>query len=333
MKAMLANMLTLLLFMCVALSVTLKAEESSERNLSLLRFKRQDCPDGTYQHEGVTCCRCAPGQRLQKHCTLKPNDRICVFCKTEETYNSDPTFLDSCEPCRSCDPKANLEVEDKCTIRKNTVCRCQKDYYCDRAKEDCTACHPCKTCGVNVVKVPCTATNNTICHEAQNNSDSENNYAVAVTATLGSILIAAAVFFCFCFWRKKKARFAPKVKSTDSGTGQEIPLLIGVNLTPHVPDIAKEVGWKIMRNVAIRCGMSNAEIETHQLNSPDVNEWCQSLLSAWVEKEGSQGAEKLVQNLREMKKKTTAEKVESILGARNENGHNNREGKEQVEEA
>ncbi|XP_046885748.1 tumor necrosis factor receptor superfamily member 6 [Hypomesus transpacificus] len=334
MKAMLAKMVTLLVFMCVVMSVTLKAEESSKRNLSLLRFKRQDCPDGTYEHEGVTCCRCAPGQRLQKHCTLKPDDRICDFCTTEVTYNSEPTFLDSCEPCSSCDPKANLEVEDKCTIRKNTVCRCQKGYYCDRAKEDCTACHLCKTCGENVVKVPCTATNNTICHEGQKDSDSENNYgrrmAIAVTSTL-VFIAAAAGLGVFC-WRKKKACFAPKVKPTDSGTGQKIPLLRGVILTPHIPDITTVVGWKNMRDVAMRCGMSPTEIESHQLNSPDSNEWCQGLLNAWVEKEGSQAAEKLVLNLRQIKKKTTAERVEAILGTMDENGHN-REGKEQVEKA
>ncbi|XP_064868867.1 uncharacterized protein LOC115113221 isoform X3 [Oncorhynchus nerka] len=121
------------------------AERSSQDILitSKLRTKRQSCQDGTYQHEGMACCLCAAGQHLESHCSVSPEDGTCVYCDEDRTYNSDPNSLDSCEPCTSCDPKANLEVEDRCTIFKDSVCRCQQGHYCNKGKEHCRACYPC----------------------------------------------------------------------------------------------------------------------------------------------------------------------------------------------
>ncbi|KAM6956817.1 tumor necrosis factor receptor superfamily member 6-like [Aplochiton taeniatus] len=113
----------------------------------IFRIKRQTCQDGTYLHEGITCCRCSAGQHLEKHCSEpgKPENRTCVYCQTGQTYNSDPNHLDSCEPCTSCNSKASLEVKDNCTVFKDTVCQCQQGHFCDKGPANCKACYPCLT--------------------------------------------------------------------------------------------------------------------------------------------------------------------------------------------
>uniref|UniRef100_A0A4W5NP31 Tumor necrosis factor receptor superfamily member 6 n=1 Tax=Hucho hucho TaxID=62062 RepID=A0A4W5NP31_9TELE len=303
----------------VRLTTPFKAERSSQDILitSKLLTKRQSCQDGTYQHEGMACCLCAAGQHLESHCSVRPEDGTCAYCEEDRTYNNDPNSLDSCEPCTSCDPKANLEVEDRCTIFKDSVCRCQQGHYCNKGKEHCRACYPCTTCRDEGIKVACSATNNTICHAFK-----EQGSNLAAVLVLTTVLLVALIVI-ICLWRNKKYWFGkclvilPVVGYAKSPEGG----IRGVNLWPHLPDIAKTLGWKDMKQVAEGSGMTHTAIESHQLDFPnDSQEQCSSLLRAWVEKEGmTTASETLVQTLLRMKKKAKAEDIVAIISNK-ENG-------------
>ncbi|NP_001167120.1 Tumor necrosis factor receptor superfamily member 6 precursor [Salmo salar] len=311
------NKYTFLYSLCilctVRLTTPLKAERSSQDILitSKLRTKRQSCQDGTYQHEGMACCLCAAGQHLERHCSVSPEDGTCVNCEKDRTYNSDPNSLDSCEPCTSCNPKANLEVEDRCTIFKDSVCRCQQGHYCNKGKEHCRACYPCTTCREEGIKVACTATNNTIC-----NAFKEQGSNLAAVLVLTTVLLVALIVI-FCLWKNNKYCFGPNGGLTElpNRSLEEMQPLRGVDLRPHLPDIAKTLGWKDMKQLAEGSGMTHTDIESHQLNFPnDSQEQCSSLLRAWVEKEGmTTASETLVQTLRRMKKKVKAEDIMAII--------------------
>nr|XP_046207850.1 tumor necrosis factor receptor superfamily member 6-like isoform X1 [Oncorhynchus gorbuscha] len=311
------NKYTFLYILCILCTVRLttpfKAERSSQDILitSKLRTKRQSCQDGTYQHEGMACCLCAAGQHLESHCSVSPEDGTCVYCEEDRTYNSDPNSLDSCEPCTSCDPKANLEVEDRCTIFKDSVCRCQQGHYCNKGKEHCRACYPCTICSEAGIKVACSATNNTICHAFK-----EQGSNLAVGFVLTTVLLVVLIVI-ICLWRKNKFCFGPNGGLTElpNRSSEEMQPLRGVNLWPHLPDIAKTLGWRDMKQVAECSGMTHADIESHQLNFPnDSQEQCSSLLRAWVEKEGmTTASETLVQTLLRMKKKVKAEDIVAII--------------------
>ncbi|XP_021436181.2 tumor necrosis factor receptor superfamily member 6 isoform X1 [Oncorhynchus mykiss] len=353
------NKYTFLYILCILCTVRLttpfNAERSSQDILitSKLRTKRQSCQDGTYQHEGMACCLCAAGQHLESHCSVSPEDGTCVYCEENRTYNSDPNSLDSCEPCTSCDSKANLEVEDRCTIFKDSVCRCQQGHYCNKGKEHCRACYPCTICSEEGIKVACSATNNTICHAFKEQSLSKTitfqcikmiwkmffhlqyecykvvfylnirllfsflaGRNLAVVFVLTTVLLVVLIVIIY-LWRSNKYCFGPNGGLTElpNRSSEEMQPLRGVNLWPHLPDIAKTLGWRDMKQVAECSGMTHTAIESHQLNFPnDSQEQCSSLLRAWVEKEGMTTASvTLVQTLLRMKKKVKAEDIMAII--------------------
>lgn len=86
-----------------------------------------------------------------------------------------------------------------------------------------------------------------------------------------------------------------------------------MDLQPLLPDIAQEIGWKDMKEVAMRTGLSNA-IENVQQNHPgDAQEQTLQLLMTWVQKEGREASNKLIQVLRQSGKNLKADKVKKIL--------------------
>ncbi|CAB1312666.1 unnamed protein product, partial [Coregonus sp. 'balchen'] len=202
----------------------------------------------------------------------------------------------------------NLEMEKKCTIFRDSVCRCQQGHYCNKGKEHCRACYPCTTCGDEGIKVACSATNNTICHAVKEQGGS----TLAAVVVLIAVLLVA-LFVPIYLWRKKKYCF-------------------GVDLRPHLPEIANALGWKDMKQVAERSGMKHTAIECHQLDFPnDSQQQCSSLLRAWVEKEGmATASEKLVNTLHRMKKKAKAEDIKAIISSKEHGVTGENSGLEQV---
>ncbi|XP_014010123.1 tumor necrosis factor receptor superfamily member 6 isoform X3 [Salmo salar] len=259
------------------------------------------------------------GYHLDSHCSMNLDYGTCIHCEPGRTYNSYPNFLDSCEPCTSCNPKANLEVEDKCTTSRDTVCRCQQGHYCDKGKVHCRACYPCTICGNEGTKVACTPTNNTICHDDQKQGGGRSHAAV-----LASVMVFAVCLIFCCLRRNNKCCFGKKLgqnggltkmANRSSEVAMEMQPLRGIDLWPHLLDIAKTLGWKDMKQVAERSGMTIATIEFHQLNYPnDTQEQCSSLLRAWVENEGmTTASETLIQTLRRMEKNAKADNIMAII--------------------
>ncbi|XP_026166014.1 tumor necrosis factor receptor superfamily member 6 [Mastacembelus armatus] len=279
----------------------------------LSRGKRQVCVDGAYEHNGKSCCLCAAGMKLEKPCSVQPDDRQCKQCEPQ-TYNSDPNSKSSCEPCTSCDqPNANLEVAEPCTPARDTRCRCKKNHYC--GTEPCKLCQPCKECGAEGIQVACTAINNTFCNDK---IDERNQTGVIISVIVG-IVILGAIIGGFFFWKEKRSR--PK---TNSGAGPqdqqdvEEPLrgTSCKNIQPYLPDIADVLGWKDMKNVAMRTKIPAATIESCALNHPnDSREQTLELLKIWAEKYGSNASNYLVQNLQRAGKRAIAQDVSNILNS------------------
>uniref|UniRef100_A0A8D3DK08 Apoptosis-mediating surface antigen FAS n=1 Tax=Scophthalmus maximus TaxID=52904 RepID=A0A8D3DK08_SCOMX len=247
----------------------------SPRNLQERRTGREVCTDGTYKHEGRTCCLCAAGRRLESHCSAADDYGKCVLCDSG-TYNSHPNALQRCEPCRSCEhPDANLEEEENCTPARNAKCRCQKDHFCISDTENCRICHACRICGTEGVRVDCTATNNTVCNER------------------------SEVVLCF-------VALIPILNSLCCSLIADLHL--------HLPDIAAILGWKDMKDVAMRSGISTTAIDSCKLDHPNNSEeQTLQLLVKWVEKQGMGASKDLIEILQKSDKHFKAEKVKEIL--------------------
>ncbi|XP_024152628.1 tumor necrosis factor receptor superfamily member 6 [Oryzias melastigma] len=271
---------------------------------ALTEAPNDGCADGTYQHEGVTCCLCGPGQKVLKHCTRNPNDGDCGFCEEGKTYREEPTSETTCEPCDSCShPNANLEVVEQCTTSRNSKCGCQKDYYCD-SKESCVVCHSCKTCESTGVKIACNGTSNTVCN------DSKGGSAGTIAGIIIPILIILGVIGGILYWKKKKG----KTNGEDEPDSEELEYLNEVNIEPHLSDIAQVLGWKDMRYIARKSEISNTVIETCKLNHPnDTEESTFELLKTWLEKTGSSGLRSLVQILQKSGKKQKKERILNLV--------------------
>lgn len=91
-----------------------------------------------------------------------------------------------------------------------------------------------------------------------------------------------------------------------------------MDLEPHLPSIAKVIGWKDMKDVARRSKMATA-IEACEMNHPnDVEEQTYNLLKKWVESQGKGASKNLVRILIENDKRGKAEEVnETLAGTRN----------------
>ncbi|KAL6101969.1 fas [Pungitius sinensis] len=261
------------------------------------------CVDGTYEHGGRLCCRlCSAGQHLKEHCTADLQYGVCENCSAN-TYNIQANNLDSCEPCTSCShPNANLEVKEACTPVRDTKCRCKKDHYCSSDDtEKCRICHPCEVCPEGI-KVACTANNNTVCKDKMEEG-TRNGMIIGLVAIVLCV-IGLASFFLFKRYRKRNGNqdmISPE---------PEVPLLTAVDLQCHLPDIAEIIGWKDMKEVATRSGINDTVIESCQLNHPnDSQEQTLQLLKKWVEMQGKEASNMLVQILEKNKKRGKAEKI------------------------
>lgn len=89
-----------------------------------------------------------------------------------------------------------------------------------------------------------------------------------------------------------------------------------VELQPHLPDIADLIGWKVMKEIAMRSNISNTKIDSVQQDNPrDAQEQTLELLKFYVECQGRNAAKNLVDMLQENKHKDKAEKVAGLLTA------------------
>ncbi|CAG6016965.1 unnamed protein product [Menidia menidia] len=326
------------LVLSTSVSLSLSPPERSARAWPA-RPRRQACVDGTYEHEGRSCCMCAAGERLEEHCTATPGDRKCKPCEAD-TFNAHPNNQETCQPCASCshpngmygykkskvrhDAKqsnkiANLEVAEPCTRARNTLCRCKEGHYCVSDSAVCLVCHRCTTCGSEGVKQACTATNNTVCNQESQEHSEAGKIAGIIVGVLFVVALSVAAVYCV---RKKRQRDAKPNGRVVSNTGSDVemqPLTVpDMDLEPYLPEIAVKLGWKVTRDIAMRSEIPGPVIESCQLNWPNNSEeQTLELLKKWVEKQGRGASRKLIQMLEESDKRATAEKVLEVISGRN----------------
>ncbi|XP_056120219.1 tumor necrosis factor receptor superfamily member 6 [Rhinichthys klamathensis goyatoka] len=292
-----------------------------------MRKRRDTCDQGTYQHEGNTCCLCPKGYRVSRDCTDK-NITGCNLCESN-TYLDHPNNDYNCQPCKICDSSANMEEKERCSPFSNTVCRCKEDHYCDQG-DQCRICKPCDTC--EEVKTKCTETNNTVCKDAKDTSMSNgilcslntkystgggNGQISMVSSVPGAIAAAVLVplfiiIICmvlFYVWKQKKDK-----KSRDKVPKEQVPLK-DLDLNPHLFEIADHLGWKVMKRVALHCGMTKAYIDNHECNHPnDARERTYGLLQDWSQKQGLYEAyPALIRTLHAIKERRTADEIKKIV--------------------
>uniref|UniRef100_A0A3Q3DXM3 Tumor necrosis factor receptor superfamily member 6 n=1 Tax=Hippocampus comes TaxID=109280 RepID=A0A3Q3DXM3_HIPCM len=246
--------------------------------------------DGLYQHDSITCCLCAIGQRLKKHCTAaSPQDTQCELCEPG-LYNSHPNQDSNCKRCTSCSHQnANLEVESACTRARDTKCRCKAHHYCISANDqDCKLCSSCTECGLEGVKVACTATNDTVC-----NDKLKVWYGLLTLSVLQSI---------------HRLCHEPRPLSFLSS----LTLVPYTDPSRHLPAIAKDLGWKTMVEVAMRSGMNPVRIDGCKIDNPhDSEERTLQLLRMWTQEQGMDAMKNLIQILHDIKQKGKAQKVKT----------------------
>uniref|UniRef100_A0A3P9PG30 TNFR-Cys domain-containing protein n=1 Tax=Poecilia reticulata TaxID=8081 RepID=A0A3P9PG30_POERE len=267
-----------------------------------LRVKRQECQDGTYEHGGINCCKCAAGQRVGEHCTKTANDGKCVFCVSHFTYNSEPNSKDSCEICTSCSQEnANLEEEESCTTIKDRKCRCKKGYYCPKADGTCKICNPCTRCDSTGIKDACTATSDAVCNE-------ETAYNEEST---GELLLN--LFYNNTFKLLYKIYVDFICEQECCGRSHLPCLFIPVDMESHIVEVAEIIGWKDMSQIALKCQMANAIENAKLSHHSDGEMWTQELLRKWVEAKGRPASVEMISTLRKMKKNNKADKIKDVL--------------------
>lgn len=85
-------------------------------------------------------------------------------------------------------------------------------------------------------------------------------------------------------------------------------------MQPLLPDIASKLGWRKMKNIALRSGIPKTVIETVELEYPkDIEERTLDLLGRWVESRGRCASKDLIEMLQKSGKIDTAEKILDIF--------------------
>ncbi|XP_070697232.1 tumor necrosis factor receptor superfamily member 6 [Pempheris klunzingeri] len=271
------------------------------------------CEDGTYKHKQRDCCRCGVGQKVVQHCSTSPTDGKCEPCESGK-YSSYPNDQDKCQPCTSCSHFAeNLEDEESCTPARNAKCRCKKDHYCASSTDICRLCHPCKVCGAEGIKEHCKGDNNTVCNDKIEGGIQIGTGIIIILGIMAVLAVVAAVII----WKRRLFCERPQTKEPN-GIPADVEMqpikVADVDIQPFLPDIAEQIGWKDMQDIAIRSKIPNTVIDAHKLNNPgDCQEQTLQLLRTWVERQGREASANLVQILQKSGKKSTAEKVAEIL--------------------
>ncbi|XP_035519231.1 tumor necrosis factor receptor superfamily member 6 [Morone saxatilis] len=269
------------------------------------------CTDGTYNYKGKDCCRCGAGWHVVKHCNASLQRGECKECD-HETYNSDPNGQTSCEPCTSCSHgNDNLEVVEPCTPARDTKCGCKEGHYCNTPEEICRLCQACETCGgPENIKEPCTNRTNTVCKEKSEGGN------ISIPGIIVGVIIAIVVVVAVVFIWKKRPFSRQRQGQVPNGNTHDVEMqpLYEVDLQPRLPDIAEALGWKDMKEVAIRSNIPMTVIDSCQLDIPgDSKEQTLKLLLNWVESQGSDAAKNLLEILQRSGKRRKAERVKEIL--------------------
>ncbi|XP_047459820.1 tumor necrosis factor receptor superfamily member 6 [Mugil cephalus] len=302
---------TLLIFLIFFVDLLSLAISSTQANVhqdspyGKSRIRRQTCVDGMYDHEGKQCCKCAAGQRVEKHCTTDLTYGQCEFCE-EDTYISHPNGQTSCDPCTSCNqPNANLEVDLPCTRARNTRCRCKTDHYCDTGT--CKVCLPCTTCEFGVDKA-CTPTSDAVCKEANNN----NVGAIVAPIVIVALLVIGGILVYWFVWRKRQRGIEDH--GPDDQPLRDIPEISLDDIQPLLLPISDELGWSVVKEVAIYSKIKDPAIESCERNHPNDNqEQTRELLKIWTDSQGRNAPKELVRILEARNKRAQAEKVREIL--------------------
>ncbi|XP_062864043.1 tumor necrosis factor receptor superfamily member 6 isoform X2 [Trichomycterus rosablanca] len=294
----------LLLLICVIWGVSCL---SDCMNTKKMRRRRREttCPEGNYTTSTkMTCCRCDKGYYRKSDCIRMYEAAKCEACETD-SFMDHPNVAKQCESCKVCLSNANMEIKRACISSSNTVCRCKEQYYCN--EDDCKACHACDPCEEFGVKVPCSETNNTRCHDGAQNS--VNLSAVIVPIGILFAVAAAAVVV----WKKKMFCFH---KSTIIQNPEEQEPLQDVDLSPFLSEIAQALGLQAVRDVARHNGVvSDVRIQAEIANHPnDTEEQTFKVLQAWHEQHGMKAAYSgLVSTLRAVRKNAATGKVIKIV--------------------
>lgn len=273
-----------------------------------MRRRRGDCQHGTYQHEGNTCCLCPSGYHVISDCTDNRNTE-CEICQSG-LFAMHPNNDHSCRHCKVCHSEVvNMEVKENCSIYSDTVCRCQKDHYCDKGYL-CRACYPCDMCEEEGgVKIPCTFTNNTVCNGAK-----ESNGAVIAAILVSLCLIIVGLVIVLFLWKKQMFCFKDR-KTEDPKLKKLLEVRKDIDLNQYLHEVASILPSKLMKDVARRTGMAGPDIEQHEINHPkDVKEQTYRLLEDWSQAQGLNDAyPTLIKTLLELKAKTTADQIIKIV--------------------
>ncbi|XP_072293086.1 tumor necrosis factor receptor superfamily member 6 [Eucyclogobius newberryi] len=288
----------------------------SQTEMSVVRVRRQqDCQDGTYEHDGRVCCKCAAGSSVEAHCTDRASTR-CKPCEVGKEYQIHANSQTRCEPCTSCEqPNANLEVDVSCTPVADATCKCQDGHYCPT--KPCKICDPCEVCETYGIKVACSANNNTICHD-KSQDDSDNTVGRVLAILCGCVAVIAVVVALYC-WKKRRTGSNIISNGNEETPEESLPLQpLLERLGPHIPDVAEVIGWTTMRNLAIKSGINSGIIDNCMVDNPNNSiERTIALLKIWEEKEGKDASKKLVQYLKDAQLNRKAEEVVKILGGEN----------------
>ncbi|XP_060735157.1 tumor necrosis factor receptor superfamily member 6 isoform X2 [Tachysurus vachellii] len=306
------EMKKLLALLCVLWSVVC-VTECVWRN-GPRRQRRETCTEGLYStSNGIKCCQCPKGHYLVEDCTSPEGIPKCEVCLLG-TYLDHVNHERKCEPCKTCGSNENMEVQMRCSLSSNTVCRCKDGHYCHKGDE-CKVCYQCSTCEEYGVKEPCTPTNDTQCHEKTNTS--QGKYFISIMVTFILIIITAAV--CVYFFRNNKMFCfkQPEEPHTEM-------LLDDPNLEPFLHRIVEILGFKVVRTLVKWKGLlPQATIDNIMDEHPhDAKERAYQLLMTWYQKHGMKGAYKtLCESLISMNMKATADKVSELIqeGQCNEN--------------
>lgn len=269
------------------------------------------CSDGTYEHEGLDCCKCAAGQYLVSDCNTNLTRGQCDICKPG-SYNSHPNADASCEPCTSCSQSNdNLEVEEHCTPGRDTKCRCKKDHYCVSGAESCKLCQRCKECA-HGVKVSCSGYNDTTCNDKSSN-----------VGLIAGIIVAVFISVCggiaLFVWQRKRCKSQEKqlnpVELTNiTSSAEETQLLQDMDLMPLLPAIAEVIGWQDLHNLALSSNIPPTIIDSCKLDCPgNSQDQTVKLLMAWTERQGMRAGTELIKSLQKSNKTRKAEQVKKIL--------------------
>uniref|UniRef100_A0AAY4BFD4 TNFR-Cys domain-containing protein n=1 Tax=Denticeps clupeoides TaxID=299321 RepID=A0AAY4BFD4_9TELE len=141
------------------------------------------CKQAEYGIDSECCPMCSPGYFVHRHCT-EYTSTTCLPCPSS-TFIGEPSGLEKCRSCTTCDTNLGLRIQKNCTSVSDTTCDPLEGNFCSRfSPPSCSLAQKHTQCEPGqYIKQNGTASTDTVCTDCVGDTYSDGSFSTCRSHT------------------------------------------------------------------------------------------------------------------------------------------------------